>query len=102
MADGVGRVEMALKCKLGQVQMQAQALSDVLGAVNTESAKLARTQQHISSLQAHLQDKIVINRGRQQVGRITAAATAVDSLLPGVRSLAHILYWVSVLMQTAA
>lgn len=71
MADGVGRVENALKCKLGQVQMQTQALQDVLGAVNTEIAKLARTQQHIDSLQAHLQDKISINRSRQQVGRMT-------------------------------
>jgi hypothetical protein len=82
VADGVGRVEMALKCKLGQVQMQTQALQNVLGAVNTEIAKLARTQQHISSLQAHLQDKIGINRGRQQVKCPTAAAAvqAVCSL----------------------
>jgi hypothetical protein len=91
VADGVGRVEMALKCKLGQVQMQTQALQDVLGAVNTEIAKLARTQQHIGSLQAHLQDKIVINRGRQQVRCPTAAAVAavVVLIVVGVPGLAQ-------------
>lgn len=48
--------------------MQTQALQDVLAAVDTEIAKLAGTQQHINSLQAHLQDKISVNRERQQVG----------------------------------
>lgn len=80
MADGVDRVESALKSKLGQVQMQTQALQDVLAAVDTEIAKLARTQQHISSLQAHLQDKPAVNRERQQVrgtARIAPAKTAL-------------------------
>lgn len=80
MADGVDRVESALKTKLGQVQVQTQALQDVLAAVDTEIAKLARTQQHISSLQAHLQDKLVVNRERQQVAgraRLAPANTAL-------------------------
>lgn len=67
VADGVGRVEAALRTKLGQVQLQTQSLSEALGSINTELAKLAHAQQRISSMQAHLQDKLVVNRGRQQV-----------------------------------
>lgn len=69
VADGVGRVEAALRTKLGQVQLQTQSLSEALGSINTELAKLAHAQQRISSMQAHLQDKLVVNRGRQQVRR---------------------------------
>lgn len=67
MADGVGRVEAALKSKLGQVQMQADSLTAALQAVNTECSKLARSQHRLSSMQAHLQDKLAVNRSRQQV-----------------------------------
>lgn len=77
VADGVNQVESALRSKLGQVQMQSQALQDVLAAVDTEITKLARTQQHINSLQAHLQDKLAVNRERQQVRRARPARETV-------------------------
>lgn len=43
------------------------AVSLASQAVNTESGKLARSHQRLSSMQAHLQDKLAINRSRQQV-----------------------------------
>lgn len=67
MADGVGRVEAALKSKLGQVQQQADALQAALRSISTESGKLARADQRLASMQAHLQDKLAVNRSRQQV-----------------------------------
>lgn len=69
VAEGVGRVEAALRAKLGQMQLQAESLSEALGAVNTELGKLAHTQQRLGSMQSHLQDKLTVNRNRQQVRR---------------------------------
>lgn len=52
---------------MGQVQAQAQCLQDSLACVAAECCKLARSAQRISSMQGHLQDKMAVNRSRQQV-----------------------------------
>jgi hypothetical protein len=67
VAEGVGRVEAALRAKLGQIQLQTHSLQVAVALVKTELGKLSRAQQRLSTLHTHLQDKLVVNRGRQQV-----------------------------------
>jgi predicted RNA binding protein with dsRBD fold (UPF0201 family) len=77
VAEGVGRVQAALRVKLGQIQLQTHSLQDAVVLVKTELGKLSRAQQRLSTLHTHLQDKLVVNRGRQQVRRdVIADCTA--------------------------
>lgn len=77
VAEGVGRVEAALRAKLGQIQLQTHSLQDAVALVKTELGKLSRAQQRLSTLHTHLQDKLVVNRGRQQVRKNVLTAERI-------------------------
>jgi hypothetical protein len=66
-------VESALQSKLLKTQALAQGLEQSLSAVSHELAGLSRSQQRLTVMAQRLQEKLAVNKARQQVGLIAPA-----------------------------
>jgi len=69
----VKNVESALQSKLLKTQALAQGLEQSLSAVSHEFAGLSRSQQRLTVMAQRLQEKLAVNKARQQVGLIAPA-----------------------------
>ena len=63
----MGKVEAALQGKLAKTHAMSQGLEQAVALVNHELGGLSRSQQRLNNMIAHVQQKVNINKSRQQV-----------------------------------